>query len=172
MPLATTRTISSSGRGSQSSTVSMTNGPDLAPTTAASICMNYASRSLNDVHLLRITCCGLFGERVLQFAVLIFRRVKDHLLSGRAILIEIVAVDVLELHQQQPRLRPLAFLVEADVADDRIESVLVDVIGELAVIQTAGRLDRLFEDLHGGIGEGRLIETERIGALLRRARLV
>src|ERR1700691_3079430 len=39
MPLATTRTITSSGRGSQSSTVSMTKGPDFLVTTAAVICM-------------------------------------------------------------------------------------------------------------------------------------
>src|ERR1700722_5183548 len=39
MPLATTRTTTSSGRGSQSSTASMANGPDFSLTTAALICI-------------------------------------------------------------------------------------------------------------------------------------
>jgi hypothetical protein len=39
MPLATTRTITSSGRGSHSSNVSMAKGPDLSRTTAALICI-------------------------------------------------------------------------------------------------------------------------------------
>jgi hypothetical protein len=39
MPLATTRTISSSARGSHISNVSMTKGADLSRTTAALICM-------------------------------------------------------------------------------------------------------------------------------------
>src|ERR1700733_2560459 len=39
MPLATTRTTTSSGRGSQSSTASMANGPDFSLTTASLICI-------------------------------------------------------------------------------------------------------------------------------------
>src|SRR5580693_7162104 len=39
MPVATTRTINSSGRGSQSSKVSITNGPERSRTTAAVICI-------------------------------------------------------------------------------------------------------------------------------------
>src|SRR6516225_6986254 len=39
MPVATTRTINSSGRGSQRSKVSMTKGPERSRTTAALICI-------------------------------------------------------------------------------------------------------------------------------------
>jgi hypothetical protein len=48
----------------------------------------------------------------------------------------------------------------------------VDVLSELVVIDAAGRGDRLFEHLHGGVGEGRLVETERVGSGAGRACLV
>src|ERR1700675_176829 len=104
----------------------------------------------------------LFRERLLQIAVFVFRRIEDHLFSAGSILIETAALHVLKLDHQEPRLGPFAFLVKADFSDDGVESVVVNIGGELAVIETAGRLHRLFEHLHGGVSEWRLIETERI----------
>src|SRR5258708_40328004 len=43
---------------------------------------------------------------------------------------------------------------------------------ELVVVEAAGRLDCLLQYLHRGIGEGRLVEAERVGAGLLGLRLV
>src|SRR5436190_1696959 len=102
MPLAATRTSTSSGRGSVSSSVSMTNGPDLSRTTAAVICI---ARTL-------------FVERLFQLAVLVLWRIEDHLAMAGQILLEPVALHILELHQQHARGLPLAELVEVDLAHD------------------------------------------------------
>ena len=42
----------------------------------------------------------------------------------------------------------------------------------LSSLRPAGRLDRLLQHLHGGVGEGRLIEAERIDAGVLRLRLI
>src|SRR5262245_49406459 len=156
MPLAATRTSTSSGRGSASSSVSMTNGPDLSRTTAALTCIDR----------------GSLVERLLHFAVLVLRRIHDHLTMAGHVLLEPITPHVLELHEQQARGLPLAELVETDLAHDGIESVAVDVLGERIVIDAFGRRDRLFEHLHGSIRERRLIKAKRIDAGVFGARLV
>src|SRR5947207_15527311 len=156
MPLAATRTSTSSGRGSVSSSVSMTNGPDLSRTTAA---VTRIDRTL-------------LVERLFQLAVLVLRGIEDHLAMAGQILLEPVTLHVLELHEQHARVLPLAEFVEANLAHDGVESIAVDVLGQRVVIEALGRRDRLFEHLHGGIGEGRLIEAERIDAGVLGTRLV
>src|SRR5215470_5908854 len=114
----------------------------------------------------------LFRERILQIARLVLRGIDDDLPSAGEILIQPAAVHVLELHHEEPRRRPFAAFVEADFSDDRLERVLVDVLCELVVVDAGGRRDRLFEHLHGGVGEGRLVETERVGSGAGRSCLV
>src|SRR5947209_18860803 len=113
MPVAATRTRTSSGRGSPSSSVSRSNGADRSRTTAAVIC---------------IAVC-LFVERLLQLPVFVLWRVEDQLTVTGHILLEPVAFHVLELDQQEARRLPIAQLVEADLADDGGERAPVDVFG-------------------------------------------
>src|SRR5262245_22668521 len=156
MPLAATRTSTSSGRGSASSSVSMTNGPDLSRTTAALTCIDR----------------GSLVERLFQLAVLVLRRMHDHLTMATHVLLEPVTPHVLELHEQHARGLPLAQLVESDLAHDGVEGIAVDIFGERIVIEALGRRDRLFEHLHGGIGERWPITAKRIDAGVFGARLV
>src|SRR5215813_3119367 len=192
MPLATTRTKSSSGRGSARSSVSIVNGLKRSRATAAVIRMGdsfigaYPYRRTG-VHFAGICALAhilvgepvstspgyaLLGKRSLQLAVFVLRRMDDHLPVAGLVLVEAGALDVLELNHDGTRGRPFAQLVEADLADDGLERARVDVVGELVVIERAGRLDGLLQHLHGRVGERRLIEAERIDAGLGRLRLV
>src|SRR5262249_13603654 len=176
MPLATILTSASSGRGSVSSSLSIVKAPNFSRTTAAVISMTTISgcavkkgecptRAIATHH-------SLVCERSLQLAVLVLGRIEDDLLVTGHVLIEPAALNVLELHEQHACRRPFAEFVESDFADDRVERVVVDVACELVVVEAAGRLDCLLQDLHRGIGEGRLVEAERVGAGLLGPRLV
>src|SRR6516225_11776314 len=154
MPLATILTSSSSGRGSQRSSRSMPNDPNRSRATAAVICME-----------------ALPCERIFQIAILVRGRVDDHLLVAAHELLQAAALNVLELHHDGSRGRPFAELIELDLPDDGAKRGVVDVPGKLAVIEAAGRRDRLLQDLHGGVCERRLIEPERIDPGFLRLRL-
>src|SRR5437016_1332080 len=109
-------------------------------------------RALSDPPLFldaRIGLDNLAGAKLLGF--------EDHLGFRIAELLEIVALDVLELHLQHPRLRPFAVLAEGDFADDRVERMAAEVIGEPGLVEALRALDRLTQDLQVGVGEGRQI---------------
>src|ERR1700736_1088016 len=153
MPLATMRTRSSSGRGSASSSVSIVNGPKRSRATAAVICMA--------AHLLAHILIGepastspgyaLFPVRMLQLAVPVLRRIDDHLLVPGLELIESRPLHVLELQHDRTSDRPFAQVVELELADDGLERRLVDVGGELVVVERAGRRDGLLQHPHRGV---------------------
>src|SRR5437764_9789313 len=155
MPQATICTKSSSGRGSVSSTCSMLNGANLSRATAAVICIR------------AILLC----EGLLEIAVLVLGRIDDHLLVPAQVLLDTAALHVLKLDHEYARLRPLAELVEPDLADDGVERVRMDVGRELCVIEAAGRLDGLLQYLHCRIGERWLIEAEGVDPGILRLRL-
>src|SRR5262249_40610900 len=157
MPLAMILTKSSSARGSVSSTCSTVKSPKRSRATAAVIC---------------IAISRLLRKGRLQFAVLVLRRVDDHLLVAGQVLIEAAALNVLKLHDNGACLCPFAKLVEPDRSDNGAKFVVVDVLRKLVVVETVGGLDRLLQHLHGGIGKRRLIKTERINAGVFRLRLV
>src|SRR5258706_7140058 len=95
-----------------------------------------------------------------QLARLQLGRIDDDV-AGRLLEgLQAVVLDALELDLDHRRLRPLAVRREADVADDGVELVGVDVLGHLVLVEAADRADRLLVDLHAGIGVGRQIEAE------------
>src|SRR5215472_12103182 len=61
------------------------------------------------------------GIRLDDFPRAKFRRFEDRFCSGVAELLEVSALDVLELHLQHARLRPFTVLSIRDLADDRVE---------------------------------------------------
>jgi hypothetical protein len=69
---------------------------------------------------------------MLKLTVFVFWRVQYDGFSGPAVLIKIIALNILVLNHQKPRVRPLAPGIKADFTDDGVELVLVDVVGELA----------------------------------------
>ena len=73
-------------------------------------------------------------------------------MRGVAELREIVAADALKLGEELARLGPFAILAEGNLARDGREFMGMDVVGELGVIETFRRLDRLRQNLAGGIG--------------------
>src|SRR5947209_15402488 len=103
-------------------------------------------------------------ERRLHVARLILLREQDDAVSGVLELLEIVALQSAELHHQNARLRPFAVTAELDLADDRIELVRPNMIGELRIVEGTNRLHRRLQNLHLGIGVYRNIEAERIDA--------
>src|SRR5947209_16396237 len=101
----------------------MTNGPQRSRTTAAVIRMSEA-----------FAChhagpAGSFRERKLQLSVLVFRRIDDHLLVPGQVLVEPASLHVLELYHDDARGSPFAQCIETEFSHDRVELVLVDVIG-------------------------------------------
>ena len=60
------------------------------------------------------------------------------------------------------RARPLAVRAEADRADDGLHLVLVQVVGELPVVEALRRVDRLLEHLADRVVERRQVEAERV----------
>jgi hypothetical protein len=62
-------------------------------------------------------------------------------------LLDIVALDVVVLHPDRPRLRPLAVRPEGYIALDCAERMGVQVFGELVVVESLCRGDRVAEDL-------------------------
>ena len=75
---------------------------------------------------------------------------EDHLGFGIGELLEIGALDVLELHLQHPRLRPFAVLAKGDFADDRVERMAAEVIGELGLIAPDNKRTLTFECIEDG----------------------
>jgi len=80
----------------------------------------------------------LLPVRRLQRARLVRRWIEDDLGARLGELLQPIALDVLELHAEHARLGPFALRVEADLADDGLEGVAVDVVGELGVVEAAG----------------------------------
>src|SRR6516225_6192379 len=72
-----------------------------------------------------------------------FRWFEDRLRSGVAELLEVGALDVLELHLQYARLRPFTVLPIRDLADDRVERMAAYVIGELGLVEALRAFDRI-----------------------------
>src|SRR5262249_14889411 len=110
--------------------------------------------------------------RIDHVAGLVFGRPQDHLIAGVAELIEIISRDVLKLAEELARPRPLAILAEPDVAGHRLEGVGVDVIGQLAVIETLGALDGLRQNLAGAVTKRDVTITEGIDLELGRFGLI
>src|SRR5262249_39260201 len=84
-----------------------------------------------------------------------FGRVEDDLAAGFLELLQITAGDALVLHEEDARLFPFAVLGEFHVADDGVVRLLVDVLGELRLVEAAGLGHGVAQDLQLGIGEGR-----------------
>jgi hypothetical protein len=79
-------------------------------------------------------------------------------------LLEIIVGDTLELGPDDARFAPLAIVAKGNFADDRIEDVAMHVFGELALVEAAGRLHGLGENLAAGIAKGRIRVAERIAS--------
>src|SRR5215813_7401284 len=103
------------------------------------------------------------GDRVDQIARPELRRIKDHRFTGLTKLVDIVALDALVLNVKDARFLPFAERAEFDVADDCLELGLVEIICELALVETADRRNGLSEDLHLRVGERRP-KSERVSA--------
>src|SRR5258706_8524846 len=58
-------------------------------------------------------------------------------------LLDVVPLDVVELHLHHPRLRPFAVLAELDVAEHGLERTHANVVGKLLVLDASGLRDRL-----------------------------
>src|SRR3954463_3148964 len=129
----------------------MVNGADFSRTTAAVICIS-TSRA------------ELLGKRRFEVSIFVLRRIHDHLSVTCQVLFKAAALYVLELHHDHTRGRPFSQLVEAVFADNGIELVFVNEVGELVVLAAASTLHGLLEYLHRRIGERRLVEAERIDA--------
>src|SRR5204863_9182691 len=76
--------------------------------------------------------------------------------------VDAAALDVLPLHLEDARLRSLAVLAKAQVADDRLEALGADELRHLLVVERFRALDRVAEHLQIGVGEGRQIPAERV----------
>src|SRR3954447_2080408 len=129
----------------------MVNGADFSRTTAAVICIS-TSRA------------ELLGKRRFEISIFVLRRIHDHLSVTCQVLFKAAALYVLELHHDHTRGGPFSQLVEAVFADDGVELVFVNELGELVVIEAPGALHRLLKYLHRRISKRRLIEAERVDA--------
>src|SRR5665213_524228 len=96
---------------------------------------------------------GVVG--VAEAARLEFRRIEDDLRPRLAELIEVGALDALVLDEQHLAFFPLAVVGEFHVARYRLERGGVDILRELGLVEAADLGDRVAQDLHLGIGEGR-----------------
>src|SRR5438552_3064519 len=85
--------------------------------------------------------------RIDDAAGLVLLRPQNDALAGLVELRDVRALDALELHLEHPRRGPLAVGPELDLADDRVELVLVDVVDDLRLIEALRRLDGLPEHL-------------------------
>src|SRR5947209_723702 len=92
-----------------------------------------------------------FGEWVDQLSRFEFGRIKNRRLARLTELVDVVALDVLILDVEDPRLLPLTQRAEFHVSNDGLELRLVQIVGKLALIETADRGDRLRQNLHLGI---------------------
>src|SRR2546426_12161950 len=103
-----------------------------------------------------------FLERHDSLAELVLLRPQDHLPAGLPELIHVLVDDAADLRVDLARARPLAVRAEADLADDGLHLVLVQVVGELPVVEALRRVDRLLEHLANRVVERRQVEAERV----------
>src|SRR5215831_18320538 len=82
-----------------------------------------------------------FPEGIDHVARGIGRRREDHLGRGILELLDVIALDPLELDLEHPRLRPFAILAEPHLAGDGIEAVAADVVSDLSLVEALRRLD-------------------------------
>src|SRR3954466_5758357 len=113
----------------------MVNGADFSRTTAAVIFIS-TSRAVS------------LRKRRFEISIFVLRRIDDNLSVTCQILFKAAALNVLELHHDDTGRGPFAQLVEAVFADDGVELVVVNELGELLVIEAVGALHRLLEYLH------------------------
>lgn len=66
-----------------------------------------------------------------------------------------------------PRLRPLDVRPEPDTADDRVEAMGAQIVGELRLVDTVGPSDGLLQYLHPSIRKRWYVITERVDLLGR-----
>src|SRR5215471_16696688 len=118
---------------------------------------------------LSLLCVGVGIDRL---AGGVFLRPQDRLLLVGLPLLQVAALDVVELDLQHARFFPLAVGTEGNVADDRLDRVLAQPIGKLVLIEALRRLDRSLQYLHVGICERRQVIAERVDAFTPRLRLV
>jgi hypothetical protein len=85
---------------------------------------------------------------------------------------DVRALDALELHLEHPRRGPLAVRSELDLADDRVELVLVDVVDDLLLVDALRRFHGLPEHLQVGVRERRKVVAQRVHARLLGLRLI
>src|ERR1035437_3655788 len=83
------------------------------------------------------------GERIDRVARFVSRRRHDRLNGCVLELIDGITFDVVELDLQHARLSPFPLLPELDVANDRLERGVADVVNELAIIEALGGLNSL-----------------------------
>src|SRR6266478_1910474 len=112
---------------------------------------------------------GIGQDRLAGFVLF---RAQDDLALAVAKIVEIGAGDILKLHGHQACLLPLALFAELDVADDGLEGMAADVIGDLVLVEALGLFDRLTLDLQIGVGPGRQIIAEGIDPLAGRLLLI
>src|SRR6476620_12793265 len=89
--------------------------------------------------------CEIRNKRLLSVLIRIYHRTRlvfsrRHHHLGRNVLElgEVVALDVLELDLQHPRLRPFAVGTEPHVAEHRRKGVGAEVVGELGIVEALG----------------------------------
>src|ERR1700722_10825486 len=111
-------------------------------------------------------------EGITQRAGLELRRIEDDLRAWMRKLLDVVALHVLVLDGEHARPRPFAVGAELDLADDGLEGAVVDDVGDFRLVERSRLGDRLGQDVGRGIGEGRDVIAERIGAGVLGARLV
>src|SRR5581483_5592980 len=104
--------------------------------------------------------------RVDDLARLVLRRIENDFDRRIAEGVDRIVFDVLELNGDRALLAPFAVDAKLDVADDSLEGSFADVGCQYIIIETLGRLDRLFENLKISVGPHRHVIAERIDALL------
>src|SRR5579872_7405559 len=97
-----------------------------------------------------------------EVAGLHFLREQDDLFARLFELIHIVVDDALELRLQGCGFLALAIRRERDRTDNGRNLVAVQILGNRLLVERAGRLDRGFDELAGGVAERREIKAERV----------
>src|SRR5258707_11720835 len=111
--------------------------------------------------------------RIDHVARLVFSWRHYGLSVHRAELLDVVAfVDAMELDLQYPPLRPFAVLAEFDVADDGLEGVGTEVVGELLVFDALRSLDGLRQHLELRVAPRGHVIAERVDAFGLGPRLI
>src|SRR5215471_9116151 len=87
-------------------------------------------------------------------------------------LLKVAALYTVKLHLQHACLLPFTIWTIFDVADDRLERALAQVVGKLVLVEAFGGVDRLAEHLKIGVGKGWQVIAERVHSFPRCLRLV